>query len=67
MGSAVIEAMGRGHYSVGADERPGAASCNICLYLRNRIPWRNPHIDREAPIEGADTRQEFGGDGPGSQ
>jgi hypothetical protein len=67
MGSAVVEAMGRGLYSVGADERPGAAGCDVCLYFRDRVPWRKPHIDREAPIEGADARQEFGGAIPGSK
>ena len=67
MGSAVVEAMGRRHYSVGADERPGAVGCDICLYLGDRIPRRKPHIDRETPIERADTRQEFAGDGCGSK
>jgi hypothetical protein len=56
MGSAVVEAMGRGHHSVGADERPGAAGSDICLYLSDRVPRRKSHIDRETPIEGADTR-----------
>jgi hypothetical protein len=56
MGSAVVEAMGRGHYSVGADERPAAAGRGICLHLRDRVPRRKPHIDRETTVEGADTR-----------
>jgi hypothetical protein len=63
--SAVVEAMGRGDYGVRPDERPSAAGCDICLYLRDRVPWRKPHIDRETPIEGADTRQEFGCEVPG--
>jgi hypothetical protein len=53
--------MGRGHYGVRADKRPSAPGCDICLYLRDRIPRRKSHIDRETPIERADTRQEFGG------
>lgn len=67
MGSAVIEAMCRGHYGVGTDERSGAAGCDICLYFRDRIPRRKPHIDRETPITGSDTRPEFGGERPGTK
>jgi len=67
VGSAVVEAMGRGHYDVRADKRPGAPGCDICLYLGDRVPWRKPHIDRETPIERADTRQEFSGVGSRSK
>jgi hypothetical protein len=59
-------ATGRGHYNVGADERPGAPGRDISLHLGDRIPWRKPDTDGETPIEGADTRQGFGGAGPGT-
>jgi hypothetical protein len=59
--------MSRGDYSVGADERPGAPGCDTCLYLRDRIPWRKPDIDRETPIDGADTGHEFSAEVPGSK